>query len=114
MPLWRVFGLRLLTSIVVGIASSIITTPLTLVMIAAMVALGASEDATFGQLFGLQTLITGLVGILAGALTTPFTAGVDALLYVDARIRQEGLDVTLMQAAQGSAPPPWPAANARP
>ena len=56
----------------------------------------------------LQTVTTGIAGLLTGALTTPFSAGVDALLYVDARIRTEGLDVRLIQATQGAAPPPWP------
>ncbi|QIM21535.1 hypothetical protein G7075_10995 [Phycicoccus sp. HDW14] len=56
----------------------------------------------------VQTVSTGIAGLITGALTTPFSAGVDALLYVDARIRSEGLDVRLIQATQGAAPPPWP------
>ena len=40
-----------------------------------------------------QAVITGVTGVVAGALTTPVTAGIDSLLYVDERIRREGLDV---------------------
>ena len=47
-----------------------------------------------------QAILTGVASLVAGALTTPFTAGVDALLTVDQRIRREGLDVQLIQAAQ--------------
>lgn len=107
--LWRLVGLRLLTSIIVGIASSIVTTPLTLIMMFAMFAV--ADGGTLRDMYMLQTVMTGVIGILAGALTTPFTAGIDALLYVDTRIRKEGLDVTLMRAAEGTIPPPWPAAS---
>ncbi len=105
---WRIFGLRLLTGLIVGIASYVITLPITLVLF--LVVFAAAGDASGGgsDLLVLQTLTTGLTGLLTGALTTPFSAGVDALLYVDARIRTEGLDVRLIQATQGAAPPPWP------
>jgi hypothetical protein len=35
--------------------------------------------------------------VLAGAVVFPFTAGVAALLYLDLRMRREGLDVDLMR-----------------
>lgn len=109
---WRILGLRLLTSLVVGMASSIVTVPLVLIMMGVMFAV-LSNGGDASQLFMAQTIMTGVAGLIGGALTTPFTAGIDALLYVDTRIRREGLDVTLMQAAQGSAPAPWPSAAAQ-
>ena len=66
------------------------------------------EEPDGSSFLVLQTVISGIAGLIVGALTTPFSAGVDALLYVDARIRREGLDVRLVQAAQGAAEPPWP------
>ena len=33
--------------------------------------------------------------VLATTVSTPIRAGVDALLYVDLRIRREGLDIAL-------------------
>ena len=48
--------------------------------------------------------------LISGALTTPFTAGVDALMAIDQRIRREGLDVQLIHAAQQGGPAPWPSA----
>lgn len=107
---WRILGLRLLTSMVVGMAASVVTVPLVLVMMGVMFAL-LSNGGNASELFMAQTVMTGVAGILGGALTTPFTAGIDALLYVDTRIRREGLDVTLMRAAEGSAPAPWPTAT---
>lgn len=105
-PFWRIFGLRLLTAIIVGTAASVITIPLMIVFVIVLV-VTLGEDGDGSTFFVLQTVFSGVVGLITGALTTPFTAGVDALLYIDARIRREGLDVALIQTAQGAAAPPW-------
>ena len=104
---WRLFGIRLLTSIIVGVAASVIAFPISFVVGFVLAAI-AGDGGTAGDLFATQALASGIAGLVTGALTTPFTAGVDALLYVDTRIRREGLDVQLVQTAQGAAPPPWP------
>ena len=59
-----------------------------------------------------QAIVSGVSALITGALTTPFTAGVDALLYVDQRIRREGFDVQLITAAQADAARTWPGATA--
>ena len=102
---WRIFGIRLLTSVLVGIAANVVTLPITVLGIAAIVALGGED-----QIFMWQAVITGLATLISGAITTPFSAGVDALMVVDQRIRREGLDVQLIHAAQHGGPPPWPSA----
>jgi hypothetical protein len=50
--------------------------------------------------------------VLSATLTEPVRAGIDALLYVDLRMRREGLDIVLQQAAR-AAPPVVPAVSAR-
>ncbi len=105
---WRILGLRLLTGIIVGVAAYVITLPITAVLFVATFTVTADGSGAGSDFLVLQTVTTGIAGLLTGALTTPFSAGVDALLYVDARIRTEGLDVRLIQATQGAAPPPWP------
>ena len=52
---------------------------------------------------GVALAITAVAAILASVLTTPFTASVVALLYIDLRIRREGLDVELARAAESAA-----------
>ena len=44
-------------------------------------------------------VMSAIGGGIAATLVAPFTAGVRALLYVDRRIRAEGLDVSLSAAA---------------
>lgn len=44
-------------------------------------------------------MITFLTALLQG-LVIPFSVGVTALLYIDTRMRKEGLDVELRRAAE--------------
>lgn len=102
---WRILGLRLLAQLIITTIAQIVTVP---VMVVAVAALLITADLELYYLW--QTLLAGFTGLITGALTTPFSAGIDGLLYVDQRIRREGLDVLLIQVANGRADPPWPAA----
>ena len=63
-----------------------------------------------GQDLGTAYLVTlALVSAAAQTLVAPYTAGFRALLYIDQRMRTEGLDVALQAAA--NAPAPVPAAG---
>jgi len=92
---WRLLGIYLLTSIIVSIVQGLITAP------ASIIATFVFQDPTataFGSL-----VLTGVANIVALTLTTVFTASVVALLYVDVRMRREGLDVELARAAGATA-----------
>ncbi|MFQ6171938.1 hypothetical protein ACK8HX_10050 [Oryzobacter sp. R7] len=102
---WRILGIRFLTAIIVGFAAQVITIPVALGGVLLVLAAGAED-----QLFMWQAILTGVASLISGAVTTPFSAGVDALLTVDQRIRREGLDVQLIHAAQHGGPAPWPSA----
>jgi hypothetical protein len=49
--------------------------------------------------FSAGTIIAVVGAIAAGTVTRPITAGVTVLLYVDLRMRKEGLDLALRTAA---------------
>ncbi|WP_109474193.1 DUF3824 domain-containing protein [Ornithinimicrobium cavernae] len=93
---WRVLGITVLAAVVAGLFAALIGG-----------LLGALIGLVFGLVSGdvsaqyyLQVIVDHLSTFLVGAVVTPFTAGVTALLYLDQRIRREGLDVGLVRAAQ--------------
>jgi hypothetical protein len=97
---WRIFGTRLLASIAASVIGQVIATPVTIIVIAVLGALvGNDFESVY---FVAVAVLQGLVAILTGILTTPLVAGVDGLLYIDARIRKEALDVELMRAGQAN------------
>jgi hypothetical protein len=93
---WRVFGIVLLAGFIASLVNGIITVPFGLAGGGFDSFLGQSE---FEELSTTDLLIQTVGAIVAGTITGPFTAGVAALLYIDRRMRAEGLDVTLATAA---------------
>jgi len=102
---WRVFGILLLAALVVGIIGLVLEIPFEIVT----VALGLGNRGFFGVSStavatgpSLAALIVGAIGsIVASTVTRPISAGVTVLLYADLRMRREGFDLALQQAAQG-------------
>lgn len=90
---WRLLGIYLLAALIVGIVSQVLLFPIFLVT--SLVA----PDPTSTVYIVVSTLGTGL----AQVLTTVFLAALVALLYIDVRIRREGLDVSLARAAEQAA-----------
>lgn len=93
---WRILGINLLTMLVVGIASSILAAPFTMIGPVVLMATGLDPDT----LMVVQLFLSHLAQLITAAIMTPFAAAVTCLLYVDQRIRREALDVTLVRAAQ--------------
>jgi hypothetical protein len=91
---WRVWGTRALTGVIAVILTYVIMLPFS------FAATGLAGDS---GLNALPITLVVLGRIVAGTITMPFTSGVLALLYVDRRMRAEGLDVTLTQAAAAEA-----------
>lgn len=96
---WRVFGILLLTAILAGIIGQVLQAPFSLL------SYGTSLfDTTDIEEPSLLELTAASVGVLiAQAVTLPFQAGVTALLYIDQRMRKEGLDIELARASSSAA-----------
>jgi hypothetical protein len=103
---WRVFGIRLLATVLAYFIQSMIVFPATLLAVGSAFATGAGQRGDLGL---LPLAIISVGGAIGSTITAPFSAGVLALLYIDRRMRAEGLDVTLAQAAAQSAALPEPA-----
>ncbi len=85
---WRVFAITLFTGFIVQLAAGTVAQLLSVVSL----------------VINLDNPVTLMIGLLASSLlgsilATPLRAGVTALLYVDARMRDEGLDIELAWSA---------------
>jgi hypothetical protein len=95
---WRVLGITLLAGLIVVVTAGVLQIPFSL--LAALAGGGSSLlPATGGNVAGI--LISAVGGVVAGAVARPISAGVAVLLYVDLRMRREGLDLVLQTAASG-------------
>ncbi len=99
---WRVLGITLLAGLIVLVTAGVLQIPFGL--LAAMAGGGnALLPSTGGNVASI--LISAVGGVVAGAVARPISAGVAVLLYVDLRMRREGLDLVLQTAAgSGTAP----------
>ncbi|GAA3541225.1 membrane protein [Amycolatopsis ultiminotia] len=99
---WRVLGILLLAAIIGWLISAIIGIPFNI------------GSGAFSGLFNPQPTVPqvstgGLVlqsvgTVISSTIVTPFTALVTVLLYIDQRMRREGMDIELARAA-GINPP---------
>jgi len=90
---WRTFGIALLTVVVVNIAGSILSFPISFV--GQLGVLAVDESNALLLLIASQ----GLATVVSTAFVAPFTAAVASLQYLDQRIRKEAYDVDLMRQA---------------
>jgi hypothetical protein len=94
---WRVWGLRALVTIIVSVASSALSLPLVGVIFASAV-----NGHTPGT---IDLVLVVIFGAVVWMVTQPLTAAALTLIYVDRRMRAEGLDLQLVQAARAAATP---------
>ncbi|WP_150239118.1 glycerophosphoryl diester phosphodiesterase membrane domain-containing protein [Nocardiopsis quinghaiensis] len=92
---WRTLGYWLLTGLLVLVVGMILNMPFG---IATGVFGFVDPTATWSVVASGALTYVGTV--LVYAITQPFSAGVNTLLYVDLRMRREGLDLRLHDAAQ--------------
>lgn len=90
---WKIFGVILLTSLIVSFLANGLNTVIGFIFSAVLL---VNQNLTI-----IMTLSAFLGTIITG-LTMPFYGAVLGLLYIDTRMRREGLAVSLLQATQQS------------
>lgn len=103
---WRILGITLVVGIMVGVVSQVVMIPVTLLppLLAGVVSPhGGSEQAV--ALAVAVGIITAVLGALAGAVGYAFQTSVMALIYMDLRMRKDGLDISLLRMLESGADP---------
>lgn len=100
---WRVLGVLLLTTVIASVANGLLQAPFSIIA-GVLGAVATPESATTAADITPMLVITTVLGnigtVIASTVSAPFVAAVTALLYIDLRIRREGLDVALARAAE--------------
>lgn len=96
---WRCLGILLLGGLIAGLATGALTVPG--VLLSSVYGAANPDDPLAAAGFApVQLVITGVASIIGSTIVYPFWAGVTSLLYIDLRMRREGLDVELARAAR--------------
>ncbi|GGT03149.1 glycerophosphoryl diester phosphodiesterase membrane domain-containing protein [Nonomuraea spiralis] len=91
---WRVLGILLLTSLLVGVVSGVLSVPFSFGgTLIGMLGGGSPGSAVVAAVF------IAVGGTLSAMFSYPFQAGVSGLLYADRRMRGEAFDLVLQTAA---------------
>ena len=91
---WRIIGVLLLALVIALFVSLVVQLPFQLLGYSPFDGLSADYELTT-----TQAVIGAVSGAFASTVVAPFSAGVRSLLYVDRRMRAEGLDVALVAAS---------------
>ena len=95
---WKTLGIEWLVALMVSTAAQVVTFPISLIFSLLAAALAPTGDETVAvvvQVIG--TIITGLVGVVIGAIGVVMQSAAASLIYIDLRMRKEGLDLDLMR-----------------
>lgn len=93
---WRTLGVLLLTAILTSVVAQVLATPFSLLGGLGLAFL-ADNPTLAGAVYAASISLGSTVGLV---LAVPFLSAVVALLYVDRRIRLEGLDVSLARSME--------------
>ena len=94
---WRLLGIYLLTGLIVAMAALVLEIPFAIA--AAITGGGLSAFGATGTVSVTSLIISAVGSVVAGSIARPVSAGVTVLLYLDMRMRKEGLDLVLQNAA---------------
>jgi membrane-anchored glycerophosphoryl diester phosphodiesterase (GDPDase) len=97
---WRTLGTLLLVGAILSFASQVVVQPISLIgSILAVVIDPTGTGAALGITIA-TTAITFLLSLVVGAITTVVQAALIAVIYVDLRMRKEGLDLDLQRTVE--------------
>ena len=95
---WKTLGIQLLVAVIVSFVTNIVSTPLQLV-----IGLGSSlinpNDQQSAALIGIVVayILTVVLTVVVGAIGSVMQSATAALIYIDLRMRKEGLDLELQR-----------------
>ncbi|MFU8945656.1 hypothetical protein ACLRGF_02890 [Mycetocola zhadangensis] len=111
---WRTLGVQYLIAFIVGTVSQVVVTPVSFLYIMAVSAIdptGTTAESWVGPIVLYMIMI--VLSLLVASITSVVSSAAIALIYVDLRMRKEGLDLELIrfvearQTGNSSVPDPY-------
>jgi hypothetical protein len=93
---WRVLGILIVAGFISGVVNGVLQFPAQ--MIATVVG-AVTMDSSQAVPSAAQVAVSTVGNIIAGTVSVPFLSCLTTILYIDVRMRREGLDVELAKAA---------------
>jgi hypothetical protein len=103
---WRILGITLVVAIMVGIIAQVVTIPVGLLpsFYTSVISPHGGADQAIAAALAIA-VITAIVTALVGGVGYAFQTAVMALLYLDLRMRKDGLDIALLRQMESGADP---------
>jgi hypothetical protein len=98
MGFWRTTGTMLLTAVLAYVLSVLLAAPSSVLNLV-FTSLNPDDLRAVAGVHPVQLVVTGIFTAVSSTIVLPFLASVATLLYIDVRMRREGLDVELAGAA---------------
>ncbi|WP_457962932.1 glycerophosphoryl diester phosphodiesterase membrane domain-containing protein [Arthrobacter sp. D1-29] len=101
---WRILGITLVVGFMVGIIAQVVMIPVSL--LSTFFTSVVSPHGGPGQAISAAVtvgVVTAIIGALVGAVGYAFQTSVMALLYLDLRMRKDGLDISLLRLLESGA-----------
>ncbi|UDF12665.1 hypothetical protein LH407_10935 [Antiquaquibacter oligotrophicus] len=111
---WKTLGIQLLVAVIISVVSQVVSIPLSIVMsfVSVLINPQGDVDASIGVIVVIYAL-TLLLSVVISAISAVIQSATTALIYIDIRMRKEGLDLELArfvearQAGDDSVPDPY-------
>jgi len=94
---WRTFGVLLLVGAILNFAAQVVVQPVSIVGTLLGVVIDPTGTGAYLTITIITTVVTTVLSLLIGAITAVVQAALVAVIYIDLRMRKEGLDLELQR-----------------
>lgn len=98
---WRTFGVLLLVAVILNFAAQVVVQPVSIVGTLLGIVIDPNATGTYLTITIITTVVTTVLSLLIGAITAVVQAALVAVVYIDLRMRKEGLDLELQRFVEG-------------
>ncbi len=97
---WRTLGTLLLVALILNVAAQVVVQPISLVGTILAVIIDPTGTGAGLTISIITTVVTLILSLVIGAITSVVQAALVAVIYVDLRMRHEGLDLELARTVE--------------